>query len=86
MTIGSKLPDIGTTIITDMSARAVEHGTFTLSEQGGLGRAQMHIDHKVAAIPPPVFDHDRVNNAVLHFRFAKRDETLEQAAEILCRT
>jgi methionine aminotransferase len=46
----------------------------------------MHIDHKVAAIPPPVFDHDRVNKAVLHFRFAERDETLEQAAEILCRT
>jgi methionine transaminase len=46
---------------------------------------QMTIAHKVAAIPPSVFYHDGQDNRVLRFCFAKRDETLEQAAEILCR-
>ena len=46
---------------------------------------QMTIEHKVAAIPPSVFYHDGQDNRVLRFCFAKRDETLEQAAEILCR-
>jgi methionine aminotransferase len=46
---------------------------------------QMTIEHKVAAIPPSVFYHDGQDNRVLRFCFAKRDDTLEQAAEILCR-
>jgi methionine aminotransferase len=41
--------------------------------------------HRVAAIPPSVFYHDGEDNRVLRFCFAKRDETLEEAAEILCR-
>lgn len=41
--------------------------------------------HKVAAIPPSAFYHDGQDNRVLRFCFAKRDQTLEQAAEILCR-
>ena len=41
--------------------------------------------HKVAAIPPSVFYHDGEDNRALRFCFAKRDETLEQAAEILCK-
>ena len=46
---------------------------------------QMTTVHKVAAIPPSVFYHDGQDNRVLRFCFAKRDHTLEQAAEILCR-
>lgn len=46
---------------------------------------EMTITHKVAAIPPSVFYHDGEDNRVLRFCFAKRDETLGQAAEILCR-
>jgi methionine aminotransferase len=46
---------------------------------------EMTIRHKVAAIPPSVFYHDGEDNRVLRFCFAKRDETLEQAAEVLCR-
>ncbi len=42
-------------------------------------------EHGVAAIPPSVFYHDRQDNKVLRFCFAKQDQTLEQAAEILCK-
>ena len=41
--------------------------------------------HKVAAIQPSEFYHDGQDNRVLRFCFAKRDQTLEQTAEILCR-
>ena len=46
---------------------------------------QMTSVHKVAAIPPSAFYHDGQDNRVLRFCFAKRDQTLAQAAEILCR-
>lgn len=39
----------------------------------------------VAAIPPSVFYHDRKDHKVVRFCFAKQDETLTQAAELLCR-
>lgn len=39
----------------------------------------------VASIPISVFYHREVNNNVLRFCFAKTDETLQQATEILCR-
>ena len=39
----------------------------------------------VAAIPTSVFYHDRTDNHVLRFCFAKQDQTLAQAAEKLCR-
>ena len=69
------------------------HGTYfqmmdysAISELDDVNFAQqMTIEHKVAAIPPSVFYHDGQDNRVLRFCFAKRDETLEQAAEILCR-
>ncbi len=38
---------------------------------------------KVASIPVSVFYHDRHDNQVLRFCFAKKDETLARAAEIL---
>jgi methionine transaminase len=46
---------------------------------------RMTIEHGVAAIPPSVFYHDRRDHKVLRFCFAKKDKTLEQAAEILCK-
>lgn len=39
----------------------------------------------VAAIPPSVFYHDHRDHKVLRFCFAKQDQTLIQAAELLCR-
>ncbi|MBN2080190.1 MAG: methionine aminotransferase [Spirochaetes bacterium] len=41
-------------------------------------------EHGVSAIPPSVFYHDVEDNRVLRFCFAKKDETLERAAERLC--
>ena len=38
----------------------------------------------IAAIPPSVFYHNREDNKVLRFCFAKKDETLQEAAELLC--
>jgi len=43
------------------------------------------VSHKVAAIPPSVFYHDRTDTRVLRFCFAKTDDTLKEAAERLCR-
>ena len=42
-------------------------------------------DFGVAAIPPSVFYHRRNDYKVLRFCFAKKDETLEKAAERLCK-
>ena len=41
-------------------------------------------EHGVAAIPPSVFYHDGEDNKVLRFCFAKKDNTLEEAAARLC--
>jgi len=46
---------------------------------------RMTIDHGVASIPPSVFYHRKTDNRMLRFCFAKTDETLEKAGEILCR-
>lgn len=39
----------------------------------------------IASIPLSVFYHKPVDNKVLRFCFAKKDETLEKAAEIICK-
>jgi len=41
-------------------------------------------EHGVSAIPPSVFYHGGDDHKVLRFCFAKRDKTLEEAAQILC--
>ncbi len=46
---------------------------------------RMTIEHGVAAIPPSVFYHDKRDHKGLRFCFAKSDQTLQQAAERLCR-
>lgn len=42
-------------------------------------------DYGIASVPIAVFYNKEVNNCVLRFCFAKTDETLEKAAEILCK-
>ena len=42
-------------------------------------------EHKLASIPLSVFYHENVDNKLLRFCFAKKDETLEKAAEVLCK-
>jgi methionine transaminase len=42
-------------------------------------------ENKIASIPLSVFYHEGVDNKMLRFCFAKKDETLEKAAEILCK-
>jgi methionine aminotransferase len=46
---------------------------------------RLTIDYGVAAIPPSVFYHLKNDDKVLRFCFAKKDETLERAAEKLCK-
>ncbi len=46
---------------------------------------RLTIEHGVAAIPPSVFYHGRNDHRVLRFCFAKKEATLEAAAERLCR-
>lgn len=46
---------------------------------------RMTIEYKVASVPVSSFYHDNTNNSTLRFCFAKQDETLEKAAEILCK-
>lgn len=46
---------------------------------------RMTVEHGVAAIPPSVFYHEAVDNRVLRFCFAKKEKTLEAAAERLCK-
>jgi methionine aminotransferase len=46
---------------------------------------RLTIEHGVAAIPPSVFYHDGRDHKVLRFCFAKKDETLSEAADKLCR-
>ncbi|MEZ4793525.1 MAG: methionine aminotransferase [Gelidibacter sp.] len=44
---------------------------------------KLTVDHKLASIPMSVFNVDGLDNKVLRFCFAKTDETLKQAADIL---
>ncbi|MGD0709993.1 MAG: methionine aminotransferase [Bacteroidales bacterium] len=42
-------------------------------------------EYKVASIPVSVFYHEKTENKILRFCFAKGEETIDKAAEILCR-
>lgn len=46
---------------------------------------RMTKEYKLASIPVSVFYQKNVDNKVLRFCFAKKEETLEKAAEILCK-
>ena len=45
---------------------------------------KLTIENKVASIPPSVFYKNRDDHKVLRFCFAKKNETLEEAALKLC--
>lgn len=45
---------------------------------------KLTIENKVAAIPPSVFYKDGEDHSALRFCFAKKDDTLEEAAKKLC--
>jgi len=45
---------------------------------------RLTVENGIASIPPSVFYHDKQDNKVLRFCFAKKDETLKKAAEKLC--
>jgi methionine aminotransferase len=42
-------------------------------------------EYKVASIPVSVFYHEKTENKILRFCFAKGEETMDKAAGILCR-
>jgi methionine aminotransferase len=42
-------------------------------------------EEKIAGVPVSVFYHDKTDNQVLRFCFAKNEDTLTKAAEILCK-
>jgi len=46
---------------------------------------QLTTEYGVAAIPPSVFYHQNDDHKVLRFCFAKKDNTLREAAQILCK-
>jgi methionine aminotransferase len=46
---------------------------------------RLTVEHGVAAIPLSALYHQKEDNRVLRFCFAKKTETLESAAERLCR-
>jgi methionine aminotransferase len=69
------------------------HGTYfqmvdysSISDESDVEFSKrLTIEHGVASIPPSVFYHRQVDHKVLRFCFAKKDETLEKAAERLCK-
>ncbi|MGB6012859.1 MAG: methionine aminotransferase, partial [Desulfobacterales bacterium] len=69
------------------------HGTYfqmldysSISDESDVEFSKrLTTEHGVASIPPSVFYHRQVDHKVLRFCFAKKDETLEKAAEKLCK-
>jgi methionine aminotransferase len=69
------------------------HGTYfqmldysRISDEPDVAFARrLTVTHGVAAIPPSVFYHGNDDHRVLRFCFAKKDKTLQRAAEKLCR-
>lgn len=57
-----------------------------ISDEPEMDFAQRLIkEHKVGSVPVSSFYNNPVNNFILRFCFAKSEETLERAAEILCK-
>jgi methionine aminotransferase len=69
------------------------HGTYfqmvdysSISDESDVEFSKRLItEHGVASIPPSVFYHRQMDYKVLRFCFAKKDKTLEKAAERLCK-
>ncbi len=61
-------------------------GYEKISEEADTDFAnRLTIEHKIASIPVSVFYNRKIDHKVLRFCFAKQDETLKQAADILNR-
>ena len=43
------------------------------------------LEHKIASIPLSVFNSNGQDDSILRFCFAKKNETLKRAAEIICK-
>jgi methionine aminotransferase len=57
-----------------------------ITDQEDVKYAELLVrEHGVAAIPTSVFYKDKTDHRVLRFCFAKSDDVLEQAAEMLCK-
>jgi methionine aminotransferase len=69
------------------------HGTYfqlleysDMTDEPDVSFAErLTIEHGVASIPTSVFYHRQTDHKVLRFCFAKKDDTLKEAAEKLCR-
>jgi len=81
-------------LIKDSRFKAIPcHGTYfqmvdysAISHESDVEFSKrLTTEHGVASIPPSVFYHRQVDHKVLRFCFAKKDETLEKAAERLCK-
>ncbi len=56
-----------------------------ITDEGDVAFAErLTAAHKIASIPVSVFNQDQQDDKVLRFCFAKTEETLKRAAEILC--
>ena len=62
----------------------VDYASITRESDVDFAR-RLTVDYGVAAIPPSVFYHQKTDHKVLRFCFAKKDETLKEAAEQLCK-
>lgn len=60
----------------------LDYSNITMEKDVDFAK-RLTIDHKIASIPLSVFNTNNLDNKVLRFCFAKTDDTLKQAADIL---
>lgn len=78
--------DSGFTVLPSAGTYFQNLGYAQLSEEGDTDYAvRLTKEHKIAAIPLSVFYRDGHDHKLLRFCFAKENDTLKKAAEILCR-
>jgi len=56
-----------------------------ISDEFDIKLKRLTIEHGVTSIPPSVFYHQKDKHNVLRFYFTKKNETLDKAAENLCK-
>ncbi|MEQ9187013.1 MAG: methionine aminotransferase [Cryomorphaceae bacterium] len=61
----------------------LDYSKISKEEDTALAK-RLTIDYKIASIPVSVFYHNPVQNNVLRFCFAKEDDTLKRAGDIIC--
>lgn len=61
----------------------LDYSKISKEEDTDLAK-RLTIDYKIASIPVSVFYHNPVQNSVLRFCFAKEDDTLKRAGDIIC--